>query len=127
MFVYADSFLWKLFRETWLDGKQGISIIKNNITPLLFSHPNYKLGGFYRYLFMHPAYADVLFKIGFVFEGLFMIGFFTKKYDKYLILLSMLLAFGFLLLADAFAFELLILDLTLIYNFRNKINTEKLK
>jgi hypothetical protein len=119
LFMYADAFLWKLFRGTWLFSKQGILIIKGNITPLLFSHPDYKLKSVYEYLFMHPGYADILFKAGFAFEALFIIGFFTKKYDTYFVVLSILLATGFLLLADAFAFELLILNFTLVYNFRD--------
>lgn len=119
LFMYADAFLWKLFRGTWLFDKQGILIIKGNITPLLFSHPDYKLKSVYDYLFMHPEFADILFKTGFVFEGLFIVGFFTKKYDLYFVVLSTLLAVGFLFMADAFAFELLILNFTLIYNFRD--------
>lgn len=118
LFIYADAFLWKLFRGTWLFKKEGILMIKGNITSLLFSHPDHQLKSFYEYLFMHPGYADIMFKAGFIIEGVFIVGFFTKKYDPYLVFLSVMLAAGFLFLADAFAFELLILNLTLMYNFR---------
>jgi hypothetical protein len=117
-FIYADAFIWKLVRGSWLFDKQGILIIKSNITPILYAHPDFRLKGLYEYLFLHPHYADILFKSGFVLEGLFLVGFFTKKFDLYFVFFSLLLAIGFYLMADAFAFELLILNFTLIYNFR---------
>ena len=62
---------------------------------------------------------NALYIVGFVLEGTFIIGFFTKKYDKYLLILSFILITGFWFLADAVFFQLLILNLTLI-NFNNK-------
>ena len=120
LFIYADSFLWKLFRKSWANNRQGIAILKENIIPLLYAHPNYKAAGLYYYFLEHPAYADVLYKTGFVLEGLFIVGFFTKRFDAYLIIISVLLAAGFWYTADAFAFELLILDFTLLFNYRSK-------
>jgi hypothetical protein len=119
LFMYADGFLWKLFRGSWLFDKQGILIIKSNITPLLFSHPEYKLKSFYEYIFLHPGWADILFKTGFILEGVFIVGFFTRRYDLHLVIISILLAIGFFFMADAFAFELLILNFTLIYHFKD--------
>lgn len=63
LYLYADSFLWKIFRGTWTYKKQGILIIKENLTPLLYSHPDYKLSGIYQFLFLHPIYGDILLKL----------------------------------------------------------------
>ena len=120
LFLYADSFLWKLFRLSWLNNKQGILIMKQNLIPLLYQHPDNNFSNLYYFFFNHYFYADILYRTGFLLEGIFLIGFFTKRFDKFLVIISLLLAIGFLFMADAFAFELLILDVTLIYSFRTE-------
>ena len=60
----------------------------------------------------------LFFYIGFIagtiLEGLFIVGFFTRKYDKYLLIFSIFLPLGFWFTADAYFFEFLILSLTLV-------------
>lgn len=119
LFLYADSFLWKLFRNSWLNSRQGIAILKENVIPILYAHPDNKMASLYYYLFDHPAFVDALYKVGFLLEGIFIIGFFTKRFDVTLFFISLILAFGFKYMADAFAFELLILNFTLLFAFKN--------
>jgi len=47
-------------------------------------------------------------------EGFFIVGFFTRKYDRYLFILSILLPVGFWLIADANFVEFIILNLTIV-------------
>jgi hypothetical protein len=114
LFVYADGFLWKLFRGTWLHSQQGVLIIRENLAPYLYYHPGTAQAQLYYWFLQHPAVTGWLFKAGWITEGLFLIGFFTRRFDRGLLLASLLLPIGFFFFADAFFFELYILSLTLV-------------
>lgn len=114
LFAYADAFLWKLFRFAWLHADQGLLIMKKNVAAILYFEPNNWQAGLYRWLLQHPAWVNGAYIAGFLLEGLFIIGFFTRKFDRYLFVLSIGLPIGFWLIADAYFFEFLILNLTLI-------------
>ena len=119
LFVYASSFLWKLCRFSFMQPDQGLRIMRNNLTPYLYYNPGSLLSGVYHWLLVHPLWANALYILGFVAEGLFIVGFFTKKFDRHLLLLSVILITGFWFLADALFFQLLILSFTLV-NFDRK-------
>jgi|SRR6185437_2013 len=114
LFAYSAAFLWKLFRLSWLKSGQGILILKKNLTPYLFFNPHTFLAGIYFWFVNHPVFVEVIFFAGFILEGLFLIGFFTKKFDRYLFIISLLLPFGFWFIADAVFYEMVILSLTLL-------------
>jgi hypothetical protein len=109
LFSYSSSFLWKLFRMSWWHPDQGLLIMRKN-----FLHD---VDGLHTWLLSHPQLVNVFFSAGFLLEGLFIAGFFTKRFDKGLLIVSILLVIGFWLMADAHFFELLILSLTLV-NFK---------
>jgi hypothetical protein len=114
LFAYADAFLWKLFRLSWLHPDQGMLILKKNQAAFLYFEPHTWLAAFYRWVLQHPALVNGAYLAGFIMEGIFIIGFFTRKYDRLLLILSILLPIGFWLTADAYFFEFLIFSLTLI-------------
>ena len=114
LYVYASSFLWKLFRLTWLHTDQGLLILKKNITPYLYYNNDTVLSKLYWWLLQHPSLVNTLFVIGFIMEGTFVVGFLTKQFDKILFLFSFILVAGFWLLADALFFQLLIFSLTFV-------------
>ncbi|THU30442.1 hypothetical protein FAM09_30255 [Niastella caeni] len=114
LFAYADAFLWKLFRLSWLHPDQGLLIMKKNVAAFLYFEPNTLQAGLYRWSLQHPAWVNGAYLVGMLLEGLFIVGFFTRKFDHYLFILSILLPVGFYLMADANFFEFLILNLTLI-------------
>ena len=89
-------------------------ILKKNQAAYLYLEPDTMLAGLYRWLLLQPALVNGAYIAGVIIEGLFIIGFFTRKYDKYLLILSILLPAGFWFTADAYFFELLILSLTLV-------------
>ena len=111
-YIFFSAFLWKLFRGSWLAPDQGLLIMKNNLTPYLFFNPQTVLSRVYSWVFQHPAIPDLVFKAGFIAEGLFVVGFFTRRADKYLFVLTILLPLGFLFVADAMFFELAFLSVT---------------
>ena len=119
LFIYSSSFLWKVFRLSFLQNDHGILILKNNLTSYLFYNPNTGLSSCYMWLLQHPSWANAMYILGFVLEGTFIVGFFTNRYDKYLLLFSFIMVIGFWVLADALFFPLLILSLTLV-NFNKK-------
>lgn len=119
LFVYASAFLWKLFRLSFLDDNHGLMILKNNVATYLYYNPGTWLSGFYWWLLQNPFWANAMYITGFILEGIFIVGFFTRKYDNYLLLFSIIMVIGFWLLANALFFQLLILSFTLV-NFNNK-------
>jgi hypothetical protein len=114
LFTYADAFLWKLFRGTWLHSQQGILIVRKNLAAYLYLNPATVQAKVYYWSLQHPVVTNGLFSAGFIMEGFFVIGFFTRRYDRYLFLVSLVLPLGFLFFADAFFFGQYILSLTLL-------------
>lgn len=114
IFGYSCAFLWKFFRFGWLYPDQGLLILKKNAAAYLYFESHTLRAGVYHWLLQHPARVTTLSVTGMILEGLFIIGFFTRKFDRYLLILSVLLPFGFWLMADAYFFEMLILSLTLV-------------
>lgn len=114
LFIYVSAFFWKIFRLSFLNENHGLLILKNNLTTYLFYNPDTWFSGFYRWLIQNPSWPNAMYIGGFILEGLFIVGFFTKKYDKYLLLFSAIMVLGFWLMADALFFQILILSFTLV-------------
>jgi len=114
LFIYADAFLWKLLRGVWLHSEQAILVIRENLAPYLYYHPDTTQAHIYYWFLQHPTFTGWLFRLGWIAEGLFLMGFFTRRFDRGLLLIWLLLPFGFLFFADAFFFELYVLGLTLV-------------
>jgi hypothetical protein len=106
--------LWKLFRATFTHGLQGSLIIKLNLAPYLFFHPQTIQSEMYRWFLRHDQTTAWLFGLGMVLEGSFLVGFFTRRFDRWLCLFSILLPVGFIFFADAFFFEVCILSLSFV-------------
>lgn len=114
LFSYSAAFLWKFFRFSWLQVDQGNLIIKKNLTPYLFFNSHTYLADFYFWFLQNPGIVYVIYLAGFILEGLFIVGFFTRKFDRYLFVISLLLPLGFWFMADAMFYEMIILSLTLL-------------
>lgn len=123
LFIYASAFVWKLFRLSFLNSNHGLLILKNNLTPYLYYNPDTALAKCYLWLLQNPFWANAMYITGFILEGTFIMGFFTKKYDTYLLIFSFILIIGFWFLADAFFLQLLILSFTFVNFSRKKSDT----
>lgn len=115
LFSYSAAFLWKFLRFSWLQSDQGVLIMKRNLAPYLYYNPDTFLANVYVWFLNNPFWVNAIFIIGFIAEGAFIIGFFTKKYDKYLFFLSLALLLGFWFLADAVFYGQVIYSLTLLH------------
>lgn len=114
LFAMADAFLWKFFRLAWLHTGQGMLIMKKNVAAILYFEPGSWKAGLYSWLLQHPGWVNSGYLAGMLMEAVFIVGFFTRKYDRYLLVLLFLLPIGFWLIADAYFFQFMILTLTLI-------------
>jgi len=114
LFAYSAAFLWKFFRYSWLQNNQGVLILKKNLAAYLYFDSHSLLAKNYWWSLNHPFFLQVIFLSGFILEGVFIIGFFTTKYDRILFFVSLLLPFGFWFMADAVFYEMAILSLTLL-------------
>lgn len=108
-FIFFDAFLWKLFRGSLFAPFQGELILKRNFISLLFYEPASLIADMYNWVLKYPSFIDILFKAGILMESVFLIAFFTKKFDKVLFVIVFLLPFGFLFFAEAYFFEYWIL------------------
>lgn len=114
LFSYSAAFFWKFFRFSWLQSGQGDWIIKKNLTPYLFFNSHTFLADIYFWFLQNPPVADAIYLTGFILEGSFIVGFFTHKWDRFLLVISLLLPLGFWFMADAMFYEMIILSLTLL-------------
>ncbi|WP_276481331.1 hypothetical protein [Paraflavitalea pollutisoli] len=114
LFVFSSAFLWKLLRFGWLQPDQGLLIMRKNLAAFLYYQKHSVAAGLYRFVLSHPFIANGLYIAGMLLEGIFLVGFFTKRYDRVLFFASFVLVLGFSFTADANFTELLMLSLTLV-------------
>jgi hypothetical protein len=119
LFIYFSAFLWKIGRFSFFDSNQLSSIIELNLTSYMLENPKTYFTYFYKSILLHPYLLFLMGLMGLLFEALFLIGFFTKKYDSYLFFLGIFIHCFFWIFADAFYFPILLISLSLL-NF-NKI------
>jgi hypothetical protein len=92
LFLYSifSAALWKIMRGSIFYPLQMKQILMQQHTLLLSSHCNDVMCTFYQYLIHHPLLAQLLYITATLLELLFILGWFTKKFDLYLLLLAML-------------------------------------
>ncbi|MGG9971889.1 hypothetical protein ACQ33O_08870 [Ferruginibacter sp. SUN002] len=85
IFIYADAFLWKLFSGAIFNPEQGMANIKENIGWIMLGDniPVFNKD-FYAFFLRNNSIVQVGYICTILLEGFVIIGFFTKKFDKYL-------------------------------------------
>ncbi len=114
LFLYTSAGLYKVFRGSWLNMDQMTSIIENTQLELLLTHGEGRHAQFFTLLLQYEWAGWTLFFACTVMETLFLIGFFTRRWDMALFCTAVTLHIGFYFTMGFFAFELIVLDLTLI-------------
>lgn len=114
LFIFSCAFFWKLVRFSVDFPEQGMLIVRRNLAPYLYFNGDTWLAEWYTWLLQHPGVTGLLFICGFLLEGSFLTGFFTRKWDRFLFAASLLLVLGFYFMADASFAELLIFSITLL-------------
>lgn len=91
---YSIAFFMKVINGGIFQEAFGVMTIKTQMSSYIFAHPHSLQTNLYTWLLQHPFWLNAGAKLTFLFEGVFFIGFFTRKYDKWLIL-SGFLVFAF--------------------------------
>jgi hypothetical protein len=105
-FIYSMVFLLKIINGAFFDWDSGYVYFQANITEYLYHNPSGILASIYRWFLLHPFVVNVGAKFIFLLEGIFVIGFFTKKFDKLLILCAILIFLSTYFFIDVFFAEL---------------------
>ncbi len=114
IWIYASAFMWKIARGAWLNFDHANAVVQSNLVTSIYFQPESWYATLGRFFINHPNLLFALYVIAVGIEGLMILGFFTKKYDKLLFILPILLHTGTLFFIDVFFYELLILNLTFI-------------
>jgi hypothetical protein len=114
-YVYAMSFVWKtLIGDSFYQWQHGVRSFKANMTAFLFHNQESLMAGIYRFLIRHNWILNTGNTIIFLLEGIMIIGFFSKKYDRWLFFCPIIIHLATYLFSDVFFMELLVLDFALL-------------
>ncbi len=125
LYFFASAGIWKIIRGSVFNKVQLSGILLEQHKEMLTSSPHYWLTDLYVFLINHATLSYFLYIVVTIMELSFLIGFFTKKFDKFLILVYFVF-----LIADYFImripyFETLPLLLTLYFHFKPIVRQEK--
>jgi hypothetical protein len=114
-FIYCMAFIWKTFiGNSFYYMQQGVNSFKMNLVDYMFLNPDSFMSSIYRYCLRHEWILNGGEKAVILLEGIMVIGFFTKKYDKALILAPVIIHVTTYFFSDVFFIELLVLDLSFL-------------
>lgn len=108
-FAYFASFIWKTVLGTsFFVWNNGVTSTKLNLAEYIYHNPDSFSAGIMKYFISHPALLNAGHVLVILLEGFMVIGFFTKKYDKYLILLPVIIHISTYFFSDVFFIEMLV-------------------
>lgn len=84
IFTLFSAALWKFSRGSFFIMEQMSEILKHQHIEYLITYPNSYFNTFITYLITHPQYAIIFWYSGWVVELSFVIGFFSRRFDKIL-------------------------------------------
>lgn len=113
-FIYGTCFLWKIIHGAIWDWDHGLDCMKLNLAEYLYHYPQTMMSSIYAWLIRHSVWVNAGDKLVFFAEGAFLLGFFTKKFDRLLIFCAILIFLSVYLFADVFFLELLVIIFPLL-------------
>ena len=114
-YIYTMAFLWKLmFQHSLFNGQQGIASFKLNLVEYLYHNPSTFLAGWYRFCIRQEWIVNIGWVFIVLLEGLMMVGFFTKKKDRFLIWFPVIIHVANYFFADVFFMEMLVLNISFL-------------
>lgn len=102
---YSMAFLLKVINGGFFQEGFGEITIKTQMASYIFAHPHSVQTQLYTWLLQHPFWLNAGAKFTFLLEGVFIIGFFTRKYDRWLVLAGFLVFAFTAFSADVFFIE----------------------
>ncbi|MEP7253218.1 MAG: hypothetical protein ABI683_12585 [Ginsengibacter sp.] len=120
-YIYAMSFIWKaVIGNSFFYWNQGIGSVKFNLAEYMYHYPGTVMASLYAFFIAHPYLLNIGNTFIFLLEGLMIVGFFTKKYDRILMILPVIIHLSTYIFADVFFIEMLVL----VFVFFRKKDTE---
>lgn len=114
LYIFASAALWKILRGSVFYQEQLSNILKSQQINLLLQNPgNYK-AHIAQYLISHPGVSHAILIVDVLVQLSFVVGFFTRKYDKVLFVLAIVFCVANFYVMSIISAELLILNLTLL-------------
>ena len=89
--AYFSTFLFKVVFGAMWQWDYGMLIFKSNVANYLFLNPDTTISAIYAWFLHHPTLVNIGQKLVFLTEGFFIIGFFTRNYDRWLILCALII------------------------------------
>ncbi len=114
LYVFASAALWKILRGSAFYDLQLSDIIKSQQINLLLQTPESFKSHIAEYFIGHPAISHFILLLDVFVQGSFIVGFFTKKYDRVLLMLAILFVVADYYVMGIVSFEILIMGLTLL-------------
>lgn len=108
-FIYTASFIWKIMFGSFFFWNNGVTSAKYNFAEYIYHNPNSIMSSVLKYFISHPVFLNIGNTFIILLEGLMVIGFFTKRFDKYLMLLPIIIHVATYFFADVFFIEWLVL------------------
>ncbi len=97
LFIFSSSALWKLFRGSVFQENQFVHILQKQHIDQFHFFPDHIVSIIASYIIDKPALATLLFLSAVVLQLLFCIGFFSRRWDRFLaLLLLVFVLFDFL-------------------------------
>lgn len=113
--IYVLAFVWKIcLGDAFFNVQQGVVTFKLNLVDYMALNPQGTLTAVYEWFLRHPWILNTGAKTIVLLEGVMVIGFFTKKFDRILIWIPVVIHVATYFFSDVFFIELLVLDLSLL-------------
>jgi len=114
-FLFASAFFLKFYNGGQFQWDLGYVVFREQMATYLFLHPNSWLTQhLYSFFLLHPTIVNIGQKVTFLFEGLFAVGFFTKKYDRLLMFSAFFIFITTMLFSDVFFIEQLLISFLIL-------------
>lgn len=113
LFVMASAALWKICRGSAFQPDQMVNILKAQHAQYFAEHGQTGLVSFYQYLMQNTAVAQGFYWLAIVLELAFLVGFFTKKWDKLLLFFFFAFIITNYFVMGIFSFELSVFGILL--------------
>jgi hypothetical protein len=114
LFIFVSAAFWKIVRGNIFDPFHMLNILRSQHAQFLWEQPAAIHAQIIRWLMQFPGFCQGILWSGVCVQLVFAIGFFTKKYDRLLLILMVLFVIVNYGVMRIVSFELLILGLTLL-------------
>ncbi len=114
LYIFVSAALWKIFRGSAFYNEQLSNILMGQQIDMLLQNPDNFKSKIAAYLISHPSTSHLVLLGNVLLQLIFAVGFFTKKFDRVLLVLFVLFCVMNYLVMSIISTELLILGLTLL-------------